>query len=98
MFQLSLVDHIRLSFGAVVGAYQGHTAAAARLAQLDWYWKIATLSLAGLAAVAGLIAARTGGTPQTVAAVLMALAFAGAALHVAFDPVPRIYGHRAHAA
>ena len=37
MFQLSLVDHIRLSFGSVVGAYRGHTAAALRLAQWDWY-------------------------------------------------------------
>ena len=31
MFQLSVVDHIRLSFVSVAGAYEGHVEAAARL-------------------------------------------------------------------
>ena len=48
MFQLSIVDHIRLSFGSAVGVYQGHTAAALRLSQWSWYSKIATLSLLGM--------------------------------------------------
>ena len=42
MFQLSIVDHIRLSFGSAVGAYQGHTSAALRLSQWGWYSKIAS--------------------------------------------------------
>jgi hypothetical protein len=98
MFQLSLVDHIRLSFGGVVGAYQGHTAAAVRLARWDWYLNIITLALVGLAAAASLIALRHGGAFQMVTAVATTLAFAASAVHIAFDPAPRIYAHRAHAA
>ena len=60
MFQLSIIDHIRLSFGSAVGAYQGHTAAALRLSQWGWYSKIATLSLLGLGAAANLLAVRQG--------------------------------------
>ena len=45
MFQPSIIDHIRLSFGSAVGAYQGHTSAALRLSQWGWYSKIASLSL-----------------------------------------------------
>jgi hypothetical protein len=98
MFQLSLVDHIRLSFGSVVGAYRGHTAAALRLARWDWYSKIATLALVGLATAAALLAVRYGGAFQMIAAVMIAIAFAMLAVHIAFDPAPRLYGHRAHAA
>jgi hypothetical protein len=98
MFQLSLVDHIRLSFGSVVGAYQGHTAAALRLARWGWYSKVATLALIGLAAAASILAVRQGGAFQMATAVMTAIAFAGVAVYVAFDPAPRIYGHRACAA
>jgi hypothetical protein len=98
MFQLSLIDHLRLSFGSVVGAYQGHTAAADRLARWDWYAKVATLAVVGLATACGLIALRYGGAFQMIAVVLMALAFGFVAVHIAFDPGSRIYGHRAHAA
>jgi hypothetical protein len=98
MFQLSLVDHIRLSFGSVVGAYRGHTAAAVRLAQWDWYSKVVTLAIIGLATAAGLLAVRYGGGFQMAAAIMMAIAFTATAVHIAFDPAPRIYGHRAHAA
>ena len=98
MFQLSLVDHIRLSFGSVVGAYQGHTAAALRLARWGWYGKVATLSLSGLAAAAALLALRYGAPFQMAAAVITATAFAAFAVNIAFDPAPRIFGHRACAA
>jgi hypothetical protein len=98
MFQLSLVDHIRLSFGSVIGAYRGHTAAALRLAQWDWYSKLVTLAIVGLAAAAALLAIRYGGWLQVAAAVMVAIAFAVLAVHIAFDPAPRLYGHRAHAA
>src|SRR5205809_874552 len=39
MFQLSVVDHVRLSFGSVVGAYQAHADAAATLARWGWRTK-----------------------------------------------------------
>jgi hypothetical protein len=98
MFQLSLVDHIRLSFGSVVGAYRGHTAAALRLARWGWYAKVGTLSLSGFAAAATLLALRYGGPFEMAAAVMTATAFAAFAVNIAFDPAPRIYGHRACAA
>ncbi len=98
MFQLSIIDHIRLSFGSAVGAYQGHTSAALRLSQWGWYSKIASLSLLGLGAAANLLALRQGHGFQMTAAVLAAIAFAALAVHIAFDPTPRIYGHRACAA
>jgi conflict system pore-forming effector with SLATT domain len=98
MFQLSIVDHIRLSFGTVVGAYQGHTAAALRLSRWGWYSKIAALSLLGAGTGAGLLALRHGPAFGIAAVVMSALAFAGLAVHMAFDPTPRIYGHRACAA
>lgn len=98
MFQLSVVDHIRLSFGSVVGAYQGHTAAAVRLERWGRYGKVATLGLLGLAAAAALLAIRFGAVFQMAAAVTTALAFCISAVHLAFDPAPRIYGHRACAA
>ncbi|MEN3340113.1 MAG: hypothetical protein V7647_3789 [Acidobacteriota bacterium] len=95
MFQLSIVDHIRLSFGSAVGAYQGHTAAALRLSQWGWYSKIVTLALLGVGAAANLLALRQGHGVQVTAAVLAAIAFAALAVHIAFEPTPRIYGHRA---
>jgi hypothetical protein len=98
MFHLSLVDHIRLSFASIVGAYEGHSAAAARLARWAWYMKVAMLSMIGIAAIAGVIADQRGGGFQTAAAALTAVAFVVAAAYVALDPEPRVYGHRAAAA
>ena len=45
MFQLSVVDHIRLSFATVAGAYERHADAAARLARWSWYVKISLVAL-----------------------------------------------------
>jgi SMODS and SLOG-associating 2TM effector domain family 4 len=98
MFHLTLVDHIRLSFASIVGAYEGHAAAAARLARWAWYTKVAMLSLVGLAAIAGVIADQRGGGFQTAAAAITAIAFVVCAAYVALDPEPRVYAHRASAA
>jgi hypothetical protein len=98
MFQLSLVDHIRLSFASVVGAYQGHSEAASRLASWGWYAKLATLAMVGLAAAASLLALRKGGAFLTVAATTATIAFVATAVYVAVDPEPRVYGHRMCAA
>ena len=97
MFQLSLVDHIRLSFGSVVSAFEGHTEAAARLARWSWYAKVALLTLLGLAAAASSAAAVRGGFYTITAAALSAVGFAATAAVVAIDPETRIYGHRATA-
>jgi hypothetical protein len=99
MFQLSLVDHIRLSFGSIVSAYEGHTEAAASLARWSWYAKLAILALLGLAAAASITTAVRGGVYTTIAAAaLSALAFAAGAAFAALDPETRVYGHRATAA
>jgi len=98
MFQLSLVDHIRLSFGSIVGAYEGHTDAAARLARWAWYAKAGVLVLLGLAAAVSIASVLRGGVYTTAAAALSAIAFAAGAAFVAIDPETRVYGHRATAA
>ena len=98
MFNLTLVDHIRLSFASIVGAYEGHSAAAARLSRWAWYAKVTMLALVGLAAIAAVIADQRGGAFQTFAATVTAIAFVVCAAYVALDPEPRIYGHRASAA
>jgi hypothetical protein len=98
MFQLSVVDHIRLSFASVASAYEGHAEAAARLARWGWHARIALLSLVGLACVAELMALQ-GGRPYLIAAIVgSALAFAACAAWVGLDLEPRIYAHRASAA
>lgn len=98
MFQLSLVDHIRLSFGGIVSAYDGHTQAAARLSRSSWYAKLAILLLLGLAAAASIMSAVRGGGYAIAAATLSALAFAAGATFVAVDPETRVYAHRTTAA
>ena len=98
MFQLSLVDHIRLSFGSVVSAYEGHTEAAARLARWSWYAKLAILALLGLAAAASVAAAVRGGNYVVAAGALSVTAFAACAAYIALDPETRVYGHRTTAA
>jgi hypothetical protein len=98
MFQLSLVDHIRLSFGSIVGAYEGHTEAAARLARWAWYAKAGILLLLGLTAGASIAAVMRGGGFIVATAALSAIAFAAGAAVVAIDPETRVYAHRATAA
>lgn len=98
MFQLSLVDHIRLSFGSVVSAYEGHTEAAARLARWSWYAKLAALSLVGLGAAASVAAYLRGGMFILAAACLGVIAFATCAVYIAVDLETRVYAHRSTAA
>ena len=98
MFQLSVVDHIRLSFASVASAYEGHAEAAARLARWGWHSRIAVLSLLGLACVAELMALQ-GGRPYLIAAIVgSTLAFGACAAWVGLDLEPRIHAHRSSAA
>lgn len=98
MFQLSVVDHIRLSFGSAVAAYEGHADAAGRLVVFSWYAKLATVSLVAAGAVLSLLALQRGGTYQVATSVAVIAALIVVAVYVAFDPHSRIYGHRASAA
>ena len=98
MFQLSVIDHIRLSFASVANAYDGHAEAAARLARWGWHSRIALLSLLGIAAVSELVALQGGRPYLIVAAGASILAFAACEAWVGLDVEPRIYAHRSSAA
>ena len=98
MFQLTLIDHIRLSFAGVLSAYEGHADAAARLVRWAWYGKMTMLAILGLAAASTLVAQQLGGPFRVVASAAAAMAFAIWAIYVALDPEPRAYAHRASAA
>ena len=98
MFQLTLVEHVRLSFGSALASYEGHAEAAARLTRFTSYAKIALLSLSGLTAGLGAIAVGNGYAWQLAFAILAAATFAACAAYVGFNQQPRIYGHRASAA
>jgi hypothetical protein len=99
MFQLSVVDHIRLTFGDVVCSYKAHTTAAERLSRQARQIKLTVLALLGVAVIA--CTAAIVGTARAfpvVASVAVGLAFLGYAAYLALDFDPRVYAHRACAA
>jgi conflict system pore-forming effector with SLATT domain len=98
VFQLSLVEHIRLSGDSMMTAYEAHAQAATRLARQWWYARVLTLALAAATAILTGIALQQGRPYAIAAAVSATAALAACAAYVAFDPSPRIYGHRASAA
>jgi hypothetical protein len=98
MFHLSLVDHIRVSFGSVVSAYEGHAAAAARLARWSWYARLAILLFVGLGAGSSLAAVLRGGWFTVAAPIVGGVAFIASAVYMAIDPEKRVYAHRSTAA
>jgi hypothetical protein len=98
MFQITLVDHVRLSFASVLAAYEAHAEAAVKLARWNSYGKIALLSLSGLAAITGTFAVQGGSGWARVTAVLTAVLFGCCAVYVAMNQQPLMYGHRISAA
>jgi SMODS and SLOG-associating 2TM effector domain family 4 len=98
MFQLSLVDHIRLSFGHVVYSYRAHARVAERLALRAWRLRVTTVGLTGLATVAAVIALNGDRRFQIAAVALAGAAFAIHSLGSALDFEPRAYAHRTCAA
>jgi hypothetical protein len=98
MFQITLIDHLRLSFGTAVAAYEGHAAAAARLARWNSFAKMGMLGLAALTAGVAGMSAQGGGAWHIAAAILAAIVFGACAGYVALNQQPLIYGHRASAA
>jgi hypothetical protein len=98
MFQLSLIDHIRLSFGAVATSYRAHARAAERLSARAWQSKVIVMILLGIA-LGGTLVALTGiRYSPIVAAALSGVALLGFTIAVALDFEPRAYAHRACAA
>jgi hypothetical protein len=98
MFQLSLIDHIRLSFGSVTASYRAHARAAERLAARAWQSKVVVMILFCLATGAALIALTGVRQFQIAAAALAAVAVLGFAISISLGFEPRAYAHRACAA
>jgi hypothetical protein len=98
MFQLSLVDHIRLSFGGVATSYRAHSRAAERLAARASRANVIIVLILGLAAGAGMVALTGVRWSQITAASLSTAALVAFAIQLALDFESRAYAHRACAA
>jgi len=98
MFQITLAEHVRLSFGSALAAYEGHAEAAATLARRSSYARLALLGISGLAAVAGSVAVPGGYGWQLTSAILSVVVFAGCAVYVGLNQHLLIHGHRTSAA
>ena len=94
MFQITVVDHVRLSFASILAAYEGHADAAAKLARWTSYAKRVLIALAGITAAIAAIAVKGGYGWQIATAILTAVLFGWCATFVALDHQPRMYGHR----
>ncbi len=95
MFQVSLLDHIRLSFGGVVHGHNAHNELAGRLTQRLWQLRAGLLAL-----LAGTLAAALAGILRSdVRWVVVSVVLSGAALavftfYVVVNLESRIYAHR----
>jgi hypothetical protein len=95
MFNLTIVDHVRLSFGHVVQNYTIHAQAADRLARFAFYARIAVVALTGIGtalSVALLLGA--GRAVQIGTAVVVGIAFATSAVLASLGVEERLTGHR----
>jgi hypothetical protein len=98
MFQVSLVDHVRLSFASALSAYEAHAEAAARIARWNSYAKLILLALSGLGTVVGTIGTQAGFGWQVATAIIAAAVFGTCAAYVSLNQQPLMYGHRVSAA
>jgi hypothetical protein len=98
MFQITLVDHVRLSFGSALAAYEGHSDAAAKLSRRSSFSRLALLGLAGTAATLSAIAVQGGYALQLGAAIVAGATFCACAVYIGWNQQPLVYGHRMSAA
>jgi hypothetical protein len=94
MFQITVVDHVRLSFASILAAYEGHAEAAAKLARWSSYAKRILIAISGITATVAAIGVQGGFRWQVATAILAAVLFGSCATYVALDHQPRMYGHR----
>lgn len=95
MFQITLLDHLRLSFGGVVHGYRAHQDVAERLNRRVWQFRIAELLLLGGAMAANITAlVRSDPRYATFSTVLVGGALVLFAIYVAAGLESRIYAHR----
>lgn len=98
MFRLSVVDHVRLTFGHVVRNYTVHTRAAERLSRLAWRARFLVLALLGVATAATITSLLQPWRPyQIAAAAAAALALIGYAVYLALSIEARVHAHRSFA-
>ena len=98
MFQISLAEHVRLSFGSALAAYEGHAEAAAKLSRRASHARLALLGLSGLAALVSAFAVPGGYGWQLTGAILTVIVFGACATYVGMNQPLRVYGHRVSAA
>jgi hypothetical protein len=95
MFQVTLADHIRLSFGGVVHNYKAHSEIARRLTRRVWQLRAAELGLLAGALAASIVGVVTKDAPYVVlSAALTGLALGLFAFYVAAGLEARISAHR----
>ena len=94
MFQLSIVDHVRLSFGHVVHNYTVHARAAERAARVGTHARTTVLILMGIAVtLSGAVALGAGRPLQIAAAGVGALAFTVYAIVASLALEERMVAH-----
>lgn len=98
MFQITVVDHVRLSFASVLAAYEGHADAAAKLARWNSYAKLVLVGLSGVTAAIATVAVQGGPNWERATAIMAAIVFGCCATYVALNQQPLMYGHRMSAA
>lgn len=95
MFQISLLDHLRITFGGVVHEYRAHSDVADRLTRRAWEVRIGELLLLG-GALAANVTALVNRDPRyaVLSAVLVGGALVLFAIYVALNLESRVYAHR----
>jgi hypothetical protein len=95
MFQITLIDHLKLSFGGVVHGYRAHSDIAGRLSRRAWQLRIGEFLLLGGALAANVTAlVRSDPRYAVASAVLLGAALVLFAIYVALGLESRIYAHR----
>ena len=95
MFDLNVVDHVRLNLTRTGENYTVHARAAERLARMTAWTRIGVLILLVAAAGSSVVSLIEGQRPFQIAAVIAAsLAFAGYAVYVGWGFEGRVAAHR----
>jgi len=95
MFSTDVAEYVRLSYDTLEDACRAHAEAAVRLARWSTVFRVATLTVTGVAAGIAVAAASWRPSWFLVSAIAAACAFAVCAAYVGFNQQPRIHGHRA---